>query len=62
MMGRKKPMRRGGGGMQAPSPQQRMQAKMMFERMSPAQKRQFAAMRNAMAQKMGRRYVPRAQH
>jgi len=55
MMGRKKPMRRGGGGMQAPTPQQRMQAKMMFERMSPAQKRQFAAMRNAMAQKMGRR-------
>ena len=54
MMGRRKPMRRG-GGMKTPTAQQRMQAKMMFERMSPAQKRQFAAMRNAMASRMGRR-------
>jgi hypothetical protein len=51
MMGRNKPMRRGQGAAQI-TPQQ---AKMLFAKMSPEQKRKFAQMRNAMASRMGRR-------
>lgn len=51
MMGRNKPMRRGGGG-QGITP---AQAKAMFARMSPEQKKKMIMMRQAMAKKMGRR-------
>ena len=52
MMGRNKPMRRGGGGQKMMSP---AQAKAMFARMSPEQKKKMIMMRQAMAKKMGRR-------
>jgi len=52
MMGRNKPMRRGQGAAPQVTPQQ---ARMLFAKMSPEQKRKFAQMRNAMASRMGRR-------
>ena len=54
MMGRKKPMRRG-GGVPKVSPAQLQMAQAMIARMSPAEKKRMMMQREMMLRKMGRR-------